>query len=150
MSYLILPIVMLLLYEIVARYLFNRPTIWVHETTVIIYAAYIALLGGYTLKHEGHVNVEIIYQLFSPRIRAVINLLTWTLFFAFCGVLLIKGWQEAWEAFKYGETAPTAFAPPLVIAKIMLPLGALLLLFQGIVFYIKNLKVAFTKKETKL
>ena len=56
-------------------------------------------MGAYVLKHGGHVNVDILYGRFSPRIRAIIDLFTWLLFFYFCGLLLVKGWEMAWDSF---------------------------------------------------
>ena len=56
-------------YEVFARYLFNRPTIWVLEVNQYILCFYVALTGGYCMLHDVHVNVEIIYEKFSHVIR---------------------------------------------------------------------------------
>ncbi|MGQ9695911.1 MAG: TRAP transporter small permease subunit [Thermodesulfobacteriota bacterium] len=138
-SYLIIILVGVILYEICSRYLFNRPTIWAHEISLMIYGPYVILLGGFVLKRGGHVNVEILYGRFSPRRRAFIDLFTWLLFFFFCGLILIKGWEMAWYSFKVRETEPTSFAPPVYPLKMMIPLGALLLFLQGLVKFLKDL-----------
>ena len=146
-SYLILVLVGVIVYEIFVRYILNSPTIWAHEISQMVYGAYVILLGGYLQQRKGHVNVDIIYQRFKPRTRAIIDLATWLLFFAFVGVLLIKGGEMAWDSFLYRETDPTAFAPPIYPLKMLIPLGALLLLLQGLVKYIGDIKVAITGKE---
>ena len=146
-TYLIILLIVVILYEICVRYLFNSPTIWAHEISQMIFGVYIILLGGYLQQRKGHVNVDILYVRFTPRTRAIINLFTWLLFFCFSGVLFVKGWEMAWDSFLYRETDSTAFAPPIYPLKMMIPLGALLLLLQGLVKYIGDLKLAITGKE---
>ncbi len=146
-SYFTVLLVGVILYEIFFRYVLNSPTIWAHEVSQMIYGAYVILLGGFLQQRDGHVNVEILYLKFKPRTRAVIDLFTWLLFFVFCGTLLVKGWAMAWDSFMYRETEATAFAPPVYPIKMMIPLGAFLLLIQGIVKYIRTIRQAVTGKE---
>lgn len=73
-SFLVILMVFIILYEIVARYIFNRPTIWAHELSQMVFGTYVMLLGGFLLVNDGHVNVEILYRKFSPRLRAVVDL----------------------------------------------------------------------------
>ena len=146
-SYLLLLLVGVILYEIFVRYLFNSPTIWAHETSQMIFGAYVILLGGYVLKRGGHVNVDIVFNRFQPRTRAVINLFTWILFFYLCGLLFWKGGEMAWDSFKFRETEPTAFGPPVYPLKMMIPLGALLMLLQGLAKFIRDFKLALSGKE---
>lgn len=146
-SYFMLVLVVIILYEIFVRYVLNSPTIWAHEISQMIFGAYIILLGGYLQQRDGHVNVDMLFLRFKPRTRAIINLFTWLLFFLFCGVLLLKGWEMGWDSFKYRETESTTFAPPVYPIKMMIPLGAFLLLLQGLVKYIRDLRQAITGKE---
>jgi TRAP-type mannitol/chloroaromatic compound transport system permease small subunit len=146
-SYLVLFLVAVILFEIVARYVFQSPTIWVHETAQMIYGAYVILLGAYVLQRGGHVNVEILYGRFKPRTRAAIDLFTWLLFFYFCGLLLWKGGEMAWESLLLGETEPTSFAPPVYPIKMTIPIGAFLILLQGLAKFIRNLNLVITGKE---
>jgi TRAP-type mannitol/chloroaromatic compound transport system permease small subunit len=146
-SFLIVILGLVILYEIIARYLFNRPTIWVHETAQMIFGAYAILLGAYALRRGAHVNVDILYGRFNPRTRSVIDLFTWVLFYIFCGLILVKGWDMAWDSYRMGETESTSFAPPLYPIKMMIPLGALLILLQGLTKTVKDFILAFRGKE---
>jgi TRAP-type mannitol/chloroaromatic compound transport system permease small subunit len=146
-SFLILVLIGVIVYEIFVRYILNSPTIWAHEISQMVYGAYVILLGGYLQQRNGHVNVDILYLRFKPRTRAMIDLFTWLLFFAFCGVILVKGGEMAWDSFLYRETDSTVFAPPIYPLKMLIPLGGLLLLLQGLVKYIGDIKVAITDKE---
>ncbi len=146
-SFLILFLVGVIIYEVVARYLFKSPTNWAHEISQMIYGAYVILLGAYVLNRGGHVNVDLLYGRFQPRTRAIIDLFTWLLFFYFCGLLLWKGGEMAWDSFVFRETDSTSFAPPLYPIKMMIPLGALLILLQGLAKFIRDLTFAVTGKE---
>jgi len=146
--FLVIPLVAVILYEIFARYVFQSPTIWVHETAQMIYGAYVILLGAYVLRRNGHVNVEILYGRFTPRTRAAVDLFTWLLFFYFCGLLLWKGGEMAWESLLLGETESTTFAPPVYPIKMMIPLGAFLILLQGLAKFLRDLTFVITGKET--
>ncbi|HOJ51780.1 MAG TPA: TRAP transporter small permease subunit [Syntrophales bacterium] len=146
-SFLLIAILIIILYEIFVRYVFNSPTIWAHELSQMIFGVYVILLGGYLQIHDGHVNVELIYGKFSPRVRAIVDMFTWLVFFAFAGVLTVKGWQIAWDSFQFRETEPTAFAPPIYPVKMMIPLGAFLLFLQGLARYLRALDVLIRGKE---
>jgi TRAP-type mannitol/chloroaromatic compound transport system permease small subunit len=148
-SFLIVAMGAVILYEIIARYIFNRPTIWVHETAQMIFGAYAILLGAYALQRGAHVNVDLLYGRFNPRTRAFIDLFTWVLFYLFCGLILVKGWEMAWDSFRLGETDSTSFAPPLYPIKMMIPLGALLILFQGLTKTVKDIVLAFRREGGK-
>ena len=125
-------------YEIVARYAFKSPTVWVHELCAMLFGTFILLGGAYTLLQGGHVNMDILYNRFSTRTRAVLDLITFFIFLAFIGVLLWKGWESAWRSIKFLEHDSTEWGPPLYPFKIMLPLGALLILLQGIAQFVRN------------
>lgn len=134
-----------LLYEVVARYAFDAPTIWAHGVTQRIIATYTILLGAYTLRHGGHVKVDILYNRLSIRRRAILDLVTAIFFFLFCGVLLWKGIGFAWTSVMIRERGTDVpFLAPLYPTKVMLPLGAFLILLQGLAEFTRNLVIAVT------
>jgi TRAP-type mannitol/chloroaromatic compound transport system permease small subunit len=53
----------------------------------------------------------------------------------------------AWESLLLGETEPTSFAPPVYPIKMMIPLGAFLILLQGLAKFIRDLTLVITGKE---
>ena len=97
-SFLVIPMILFIMTEIFLRYAFNLPTMWVHETTRYLLTAVVVIGGGYTLLHRSHVVVDIIYSRFSPRGKALVDiLLTWTLFGLFCGMLFWHGLDLQWS-----------------------------------------------------
>ena len=147
-SVLIFFLTFLLLYDVIMRFVFNAPTIWCHELALHIFGAYAVLAGPYVLRHDEHVNTDIVYRLFSKRGRAIIDSFTYLLFFLFIGVLLRYGYMIAERSVELRETvSPSPWASPLWPVKLTIPLAAFLMLLQGLAFYIRTLKLAITGKE---
>jgi TRAP-type mannitol/chloroaromatic compound transport system permease small subunit len=103
--------------------------------------------GGYSLLHGGHVKVDFFYQRWSPRTKAVMDLITYLFFFAFCFVLIWYGGGVAWESIKEGRESTSAWAPPLWPSQIMIPLGGLLVGIQGLAKWMRDLAIAWTGKN---
>lgn len=143
-SPLIIFVMAIIMYEIVARYAFNAPTIWAHETSAFVYGAHFILGGGYALRHGEHVNVDVLYGRFPPRMRAITDLVTSILFYLFCGVLLWAGVEMAWRSLRLLETSQTIFSPPVYPIRLMIPLGAFLILLQGSAKFIRDFIMAIT------
>lgn len=97
-------------FEVVARKLFNSPTIWVHEAVVYIFAMQYMIAGAYAMLTESHVRVDIFYAKFSPRTKAAVDLLTSVFFFIFAGTLLLSGFVFAADSLGFGNTALSALA----------------------------------------
>lgn len=119
-------------YEVLARYVFNSPTNWAHESMFLMFGMQYLLAGGYALKENAHVRVDIIYTHFSPRGKAVCDLITSVLFFIFAITLLRTGWIFAADAIEVFEVSFTEWAIQYWPVKSMIALGALLLLLQGV------------------
>ena len=146
-SYLCAFMMVIVTFEVVARYAFNRPTIWAMEINQFLLCGLTALTGGYTLLYRGHVNVEILYMRFGTRTRALVDILTSFFFFSFVIVLLWKSGLMAAEAWRLWEKSETLFSPPLFPVKVVIPIGAFLILLQGFVQLIRNFITLITGVE---
>lgn len=147
MSVLMPAMVAVLAIEVVARYIFNSPTIWAYDTAIFMFG-YTGLLGGaYALRKKEHINVDLIYSRLSPRGRAVLDVTTGLLFFFFMTLVIIYGWDNAIEAIRRGEATATLWGPPIGHFKLMVPVGAALLFLQGLANWIRSLYLAVTNKE---
>jgi len=126
-------------FEVVMRYVFNRPTIWALEINQSLLCIYAALAGGYTLLHRGHVSVEIVYGRFGLRTRMVIDILTSFIFFFFIIIFLWQTWDMAFDSLMIGERSEGLLGLPLYPAKIAIAIGAVLILLQGFANLAKNI-----------
>ena len=143
-SFLAILVVAIISYEVIARYVFNAPTIWAHETMVFLCAIWYMIGGAYVLLHRAHVGVDLIYNRLSPRRRAIMDLIGLSLFFLYCGVMLWTGAEGAWRSIERLETSGTPWNPPIWPIKLAIPVGALLILLAGLAKFIRALQLATT------
>ena len=148
-SFLMIPLVLITAYEVVMRYIVERPTIWSWDLNIQIFAAIIMLGGGYTLLNSNHVVVDVLVVNMDPRKRAILDLITSLFFFMGMIVLLAGGWEMAWLSFKARETMPTIWAPPYYPMKMLIPVGTFLVLLQGISELLKNIITVFSLKRVE-
>jgi len=142
--WLIVPLVVGTTYEVIVRYVFNAPTIWAYDLSYMLYGSHFMLGAGYTLLKGGHIRTDIFYANWSPRTRAWVDALLY-LFLFFPGMIFFfwMGSQEALHSWQIGERSDASPWRPIVYPlKTALPLGALLILVQGISEFIKSAHVA--------
>lgn len=140
-------IVFVLVYEVVMRYIWGSPTIWAHEFSQFFYAAHFMMAGPFALRWGAHVNIELLYNRFPLRTRAIVDLFTWTLFYLLMGVMLYHGWQIAWHSVRAMETSESVWGPPVWPVMLTVPLASALMLLQGTTKTIKDAYTAITGRE---
>lgn len=146
-SFLIIALSLVVGYEVIARYVFSRPTIWAHEASAMIFGTYIIMGGAYTLYLSGHANMDLVYGSISPRRRALLDIITFWFFALFCAVLVWKGGETSWRALKSLEHSGSIWNPPIYPIKVVLPIGAGLLLLQGIAKFVRDV-ITLVKRES--
>ena len=102
--------------------------------------ALIFLLGaGYTLKHNGHVRIDVLYGRYSPRGKAWVDLLGGVLFLLpVAGLMAWFGWNVFAESWAIQESSPDSGGLLRWPIKLALPLGFGLLFLQGLAEIIKR------------
>ena len=105
-------------YEVAMRYVFNAPTVWVHETTIAMTGVCFAFGGAYCLAIDKHIRVVLIYDALPPRVRRWFDVAISVIGCAACVLMAWAAWTLAYEAF-YGptgtfrwETSGSAWNPP--------------------------------------
>lgn len=125
-------LMVIIVWEVTLRNFFNHPTIWVHELSVMLFGALSILGGAYTLRTGAHVNMDLLYMHLSLRGRAILDIVTFPLFFVFVFTLLWYGTFFAMRSYTQSEISISTWGPLLWPAKATIPMGALLLLLQGL------------------
>jgi TRAP-type mannitol/chloroaromatic compound transport system permease small subunit len=128
---------------VVLRYLFNSGSIALQESISYLHAAVFMLGAAYTLRHDGHVRVDIFYQKCSPLTRAWIDLLgTILLLFPVCGFIFISSLDYVSAAWDIREGSREAGGlDGVFLLKTAIPVMALLLMLQGCSMVLRNLLV---------
>jgi TRAP-type mannitol/chloroaromatic compound transport system permease small subunit len=100
----------------------------------------IFLLGaGYTLKHNGHVRIDVLYGRFSPRAKAWVDLMGGLLFLLpMSGLIAWLAWDFFLASYAVAETSPDAGGLLRWPIKLAVPLGFALLWLQGVSEVIKR------------
>jgi TRAP-type mannitol/chloroaromatic compound transport system permease small subunit len=131
-------------YEVIARYVFNSPTNWVHESMFLMYGMQYMLCGAYAYYSDQHVRVDVFYSKFSAREKAVADIVTSVFFFIFVITLMVTSWTFAMNAYQPGGTGEVSFTEWGVQywpVKLTMPIGAALLLMQGVSKLIKDILI---------
>lgn len=74
-SWLTLAMVLVTFVVVVMRYLFNVGNIALQESVIYMHSFVFLLGAAYTLKHDGHVRVDIFYRPMTERGKAIVNLI---------------------------------------------------------------------------
>lgn len=136
-------------FNAVVRYLFGISSNALLEIQWYMFALIFLFAAGYTLKHDGHVRIDILYGRFSPRTRALIDIFG-TLAFLLPVSLLIL-WLSlpmVAESIRIDEMSPDAGGLLRWPIKLAIPVGFALLALQGISEVIK--RIAFLRGQGPL
>jgi TRAP-type mannitol/chloroaromatic compound transport system permease small subunit len=141
-SYLMPALVVAICYDIVVRYVFNRPTHWAFEVTYMTYGAYSVLGVAYCQVLKTHVRMDLLYSRLSPRTQAIVECVCYLLlFFPLMIVLTYKCGEHALWTFTSGErSSVSVWRPHLWPFKMAITFGFLLFLFQGLVDFLRVLR----------
>jgi TRAP-type mannitol/chloroaromatic compound transport system permease small subunit len=105
----------------------------------LMYGMQYMLAGAYAYKEDQHVRVDVIYVKFSPRGKAIADIITSFFFFVFIGTMLWTGYRFAADAVNLNEVSFTEWGVQYWVVKLSIPIGAGLLLLQGIAKLIKDI-----------
>ena len=132
-------VVPVMLYEVIARYVFNAPTVWGMELAVLLFGPYFLLGGPYLLHLKGHVALDVARQRLSPAWQRRLDLVNFPIIVLFCAILLYFSAPAAYSAYTYRETSFSAWNPPIWPVKAAVPLALALMLLQAVVEFFRTL-----------
>ena len=141
-QWLVFILTLVMFYDVIMRYIFNKPTIWSFDIEYMLGGSFFVLGIGYTLLKEKHVRVDVFYMHFKERTQAIIDIALYIIiFFPTFGLLLIKAIPWVITSWERGErTSESYWMPPIYPLKTILLIGIILLVIQGISELIKHIK----------
>jgi TRAP-type mannitol/chloroaromatic compound transport system permease small subunit len=148
-SWMSIPLVGAVAYEVFARYLFNAPTVWSYDVTYMLYGALFMLGAAYALHKGAHIRTDFFWENFTPRTRGLIDSISYVVFFFPSFIALgIISYGEASYALSINEMSDqTPWRPLLWPFKFIVPIACVLLLIQGISEFLKSFYMARTGIE---
>lgn len=124
-------LVVVLVYEVVARQLLSSPTSWAHEASTMTYGVYAIMAGAYTEKWHGHVRIDIFYQRLPEKGKALVSLCIGVLSLVILALLLKSAYEFAMQSIAIQERSfRSTWAPIIWPVKAMIPVSVALLMLQ--------------------
>lgn len=123
----------IIIYDVFMRYFLGEPTRWAFDVTKQLYGFYFIMLGGYALRHQAHVKVDLVTARLSHNARRWVEVAGYVIFFfPFTWVFARESWSFAMTSFNQKEVTYGAVQLPVYPLKIAMFIAAVLLLIQGI------------------
>ena len=141
LCYLYLVAVAITAYEVAMRYLFNAPTSWGFELTILLCAICYLLSGGFVTLQGRHVAITALYDLMPARVRWWLDLAGMLTGIVAMSLLAWAAWGPALKAIRLVERTGSAWdSPSPAIIKPLIALGALLIVLQLLVQLVRHLR----------
>ncbi len=144
----IIAMIGILLFETISRTIFNSPREWTVELSQFVMATYYILGGSYALLMGSQVRMDLLYDRWSAKTRAIVDAITAFLAAFYIAVFILGGIDSAIYALKYGQVTYSPWGPPLAPIKIIFVCGATLVLLQIIANFFRDLAIARGKPIT--
>lgn len=139
--FLLLPVILAMVFEVVARKLFVAPTLWAYDVSRMFAGALFMLGAGYALMKGVHIRADFLYRTWTRKAQATTDSLLYLAFY-FPAMLFffwisldftITAWAN-WE-----RTMDSTMMAPLAPARTAMPAGALFLILQGVAELLRSL-----------
>jgi TRAP-type mannitol/chloroaromatic compound transport system permease small subunit len=143
---LVAPLILANTYEVAMRYVFNSPTSWALETTIMSFGTLFMLGSAYALLRGAHVRTDMLWDKFSERKKGIIDSVAYVMFFlptmAILFYISIDDFLYAWSIDERSNAG--LWQPVIWPFRGVIPLTALLLFLQGVSELMKSLWAAGT------
>lgn len=123
----------IIIYDVFMRYVMGAPTRWAFDVTKMLYGFYFVMLGGYALRHQSHVKVDLLTAQMSSGLRRWVEIAGYLIFFfPFAWIFARESWKFAATSWRQGELTYGAVQLPVYPLKMAMAAAAILLLIQGV------------------
>ena len=128
-------------YEVIMRYLFNSPTIWVNEVSrfLQIWATYLALT--YSFHKQDFIRITVIYDRLNENGKKILDFISFIFILIFSSFVVYFGWLIAYDSLKVGRTSSTILDVPSFLTELAIPLCFAFLVLRvilEIITYVRN------------
>lgn len=141
-AWLIAAMVVVQMAVVVFRYVFGLTNPAAQDLVLYMHGITFMTLAGYTLRHDAHVRVDLIYRNAAPRIKAAIDIAGVILFlWPMAGVMLWKAWPYVYESWQILEgAARISGIQGAFVLKTFILVFAVLVALQGVAMLISAVR----------
>ncbi len=147
LSLILLLMIAIVMFEVIARYLFNSPTSWSLEAATMAFGTYVIGGGAYAVLSKAHVNMDIFSSKWSERTRATVEACAFPLVAVYFSIMCRQAVQYGLESLQMGEHASSVWGPPLYPWKLTIAAALILMWLQLAADFIRNLYFAVTGEK---
>ncbi|NYT66832.1 TRAP transporter small permease subunit [Alcaligenaceae bacterium] len=138
-SWIMLLIMGVVLFEVVTRRFIGSPQIWTQEVITYLFCAHFVLALGYTLHYKEHVVADVLTVLLPQKTQVILESLVYFFFVGlFLYVMTPTAYKFSERAWRFGERAATSFNSPVYLVKVLIPISLVLLTIQLVALLLKN------------
>ena len=149
-AWLTLAMAVVMFLTVILRYVFDLGWIWMQESVFFMHGILFMVAGGFTLKHEQHVRIDIVYDAISQRKKAIVNLLgTIFLLFPTCFVTFYYAFpyvQDSWTVLEGSMEA--GGLPGIFLLKTIILIFPTLLALQGLAMALRAILTLTNSDES--
>lgn len=125
--------------DVIARYAFNSPTMWADEMASYLLIAIVFLGLAQNLRTDGHIRIDVVTNLVSPRVRQVLEVFAFAIAVLFSMVLIAGTWTRFTNFWLRHTLSDSPLMTPLWIAMVPVVIGAVVLGFAAVVGFLASL-----------
>lgn len=145
-AYFIIPLTFIVVFEVVARYVFHAPTKWALPLSQFLFGSHFVLSGAYGMLHRSHVRIDLLLDKLSGSTKVIYSLVLSCFILFFLGVLLVWSADVSWTATLTGRRITESLGIPLWPYMWTLPTACfLMILAEGAVF-VRNLAAILQRR----
>ena len=148
-SFLVLLLIAVVVYEVISRYVFNAPTMWAFEIERMLGGTIFVMGFAWVLVQKAHVRVDLFYQRFSPRGQAILDAV-FTLLLVFPLWIWVMPRMIEWVQISWAiqeRSSDSAWRNIIYPFKTVAPIGISLLLLALVATFIRDLRTIFRGKR---
>lgn len=138
-AWLFFAIGLIVTYEVVMRYVFNAPTIWVEEISRMLLLWGIFSASAFVLYNNDLIRINMLLAALPDRFRRVMDMVSYIFIFGFAVFIAWWGGVIARDVWTTNETTGSMLDIPLWWSEIVIPIGFGLLAVQCVVEIIRSI-----------
>ncbi len=136
--YMVLVMIAVLMLNAFTRNVINMPLSWCVEMAQFILAAYYIVGGAYSMQLNDHVRMDLIYDRYSERTKAKIDMVTSFCLLFYLSVLLFGSISSTMYAIEYGQRKFSEWNPSMIPIKVIMVCGIALMILQVVSMFFKD------------
>ncbi len=132
--------ILVLIFEVISRYIGGKPTEWAHETTTMLYGTFCMIGAVWTLRDKGHVRTEVIHQLLPEKGQTLLDIFTGVVVLVMLVFFFNAAYDFALESWRGGETsAKSTWGVPIYPFKTVIPVAIVFMFLQQLAHVIRDI-----------